>query len=91
MELLAQNGRLRYEQGGRLVLWQGARRDPVLESYTYLSPNAETIENGMDRYQWHMAEQLANALEGRDAHLCSGEEALITLENMKKVIERIRS
>lgn len=87
IELLASNGRLRYEQGGQQVQWQAAIPGE-LRGYTVLSSEVETLPNGMHRYQWHVAEQLAAALDGRLHHLCSGAEALATVENMQSIIDK---
>ncbi|MGZ8221952.1 MAG: Gfo/Idh/MocA family protein [Methylobacter sp.] len=86
IELLAANGRLRYEQGGRHVEWQAAV-PAALKGYAMLSTETEILASGMNRYQWHVTEQLAAALAGRrDHHLCSGEQALATLESMQTII-----
>jgi len=87
LELLSRNGRLRYERGGKLIQWQSARQDPQLQSYTTLAETPELIPSGMDRYQLQVAEQLARAMEGRDAHLCSGAAALNTLSSMNAILE----
>lgn len=87
IELLSPSGRLRYEQGGKLIQWQPARPDPYIHGYTTLPVTLETIPSDMHRYQWHVAEQLARALEGQDASLCSGTDALDTLVSMKKILE----
>ena len=89
IELLSPSGRLRYERGGELIQWQPTEPDPHFHSYTVLSEKPETMSSGMDRYQWHVAEQLARALDGHDAQLCSGVDALRTLESMTRVLERI--
>lgn len=87
IELLASNGRLRYENGGQQINWQAARPDPNLKGYTVLSAESKSIESGLGRYQWHVAEQLAAALEGRDFYLCSGAEGLLSLENIQRILE----
>lgn len=89
VELLSPSGRLRYEYGGKRIQWQSAQPDSNLRGYTVLSEKQDTIASGMDRYQWHVAEQLALGLNGDDAQLCSGEDALRTLKNMKQILEKI--
>jgi len=86
VEMLASNGRLRYEQGGEIIHWQTAQPDQNFADYTVLSAQPQNIASGMDRYQWHVAEQLAAALGGRNSHLCSGAQALATLEAMQTII-----
>ena len=89
IELLSPSGRLRYDRGGELIQWQPAHPDPHFQGYTVLSAEPEKIGSGMDQYQRHVAEQLARALDGQDAQLCSGADALRTLDSMKQVLERI--
>jgi predicted dehydrogenase len=87
IELVSAQGRLRYEQGGHLITWQPASPDPTLGGYVRLSEPGEKICSNMGRYQWHVAEQLARKLDGQKAYLCSGTQALRTLENMKRILE----
>ena len=75
-ELIAPNGRLRYESGGAQIEWQCIEEDLRFKGYIRLSEAGESIPTDFDRIQWHVAEQLALALEGRIAHLCSGVDAL---------------
>jgi len=87
IELLAPNGRLRYDRGGQQISWQAAQPDPNLQGYSTLSAHTETIASGMDRYQWHVADQLSAAFDGRESCLCTGVEALTTLESLQTIIE----
>lgn len=87
IELLAANGRLRYEQGGQQVAWQPAVAG-ALAGYTVLATQAEMLESGMRCYQLHVTQQLAAALRGAPHVLCSGAEALATLEHMQPIIEQ---
>lgn len=86
IELVAGNGRLRYEQGGRLVQWQPAVAG-ALAGYRALAPDAEVLASGMQQYQYHVAEQLAAALAGRPHVLCGGADALATLEHVQTIID----
>ncbi|MBK7563237.1 MAG: Gfo/Idh/MocA family oxidoreductase [Propionivibrio sp.] len=76
VELVAANGRLRCERGGARIEWQPIAKDERLDGYTRLSDLPEVIPSDMGRYQWHVADQLAAALQGRVAQLCTGTEAL---------------
>ena len=87
VELLARNGRLRYEQGGERVEWQPVIDDPAFPGYRILSPAPQMLPADMGRYQWHVAEQLASALAGRATSLCTGREALVTLQDIYRVVE----
>lgn len=85
VELLSPSGRLRYDKGGTSIQWQSVQTDAKIPGYNELSEKSEIIPTSMNRYQLNVTEQLANALDGREAHLCSGEDALQTLANMKKL------
>lgn len=89
VELVAQNGRLRYEQGGVRIVWQAAVKDAACAGYTVLDKVEEVIHADLDRGQWHVVDQLAAALRGHDAALCSGEEALQTLESLTAIKARL--
>lgn len=87
VELVAANGRLRYEQLGAVITWQPVHPDPHVPGYRVLSPAFESIESGRGRYQWHVVDQLAAALDGTLFHLCVGTEALDTLESIHGIIQ----
>jgi predicted dehydrogenase len=87
LELLSQSGRLRYEQGGESIAWQSVLSDPDFSGYRILNPVPEKIGNGMKRYQWYVFEQLAASLVGKHNTLCTGRQALATLEFMHEIIK----
>lgn len=89
IELVARNGRLRYELGGAHIVWQGIEEDPRFPGYIRLSERCETISADFDRIQWYVAEQLGAALAGRATHLCSGAEALRTQEILNMIKEQL--
>lgn len=91
IELLSPSGRLRYEQGGESIAWQSTQTDPNISSYEILQAVPEMIVNGMSRYQWHVADQLANALADRPHTLSTGRQSLATLEAMHKIINQRES
>jgi predicted dehydrogenase len=86
LELLSQSGRLRYEQGGEFVTWQSVLSDQSFSGYKILNTEPEIIANGMNRYQWHVFEQLAASIAGKHCTLCTGRQALTTLESMHEII-----
>lgn len=86
IELLSPSGRLRYEQGGEFIAWQSTHSDPNFSGYKILRTAPEMIANGMNRYQWHVTDQLASALANKPHSLCTGWQALATLEAMYQII-----
>ena len=85
-EIISSTGRILYDRGGELIQWQATFDDPEFNGYTILKPEPEIIKNGMDRYQYHVAEQLFLMLEGKDASLCSGADALETHEAIHEIL-----
>ena len=80
IELLSPSGRLRYEQNGDSILWQSAAEEPPFLDQKVLAERTELIDNTMHRYQWAVTDQLANAINGKPHHLCTGADAVNTLE-----------
>ena len=87
VELVSQSGRLRYEQGGELIEWQSVLSDRSFSGYKILNIMPEKIANGMSKYQWHVYEQLSASFDGKENTLCTGRQALSTLESMHKIIK----
>jgi predicted dehydrogenase len=88
LELISQSGRLRYEQGGESITWQSVVPDPNFSGYKILNSAPKMIANGMNRYQLNVFEQLATSLVGKHNTLCTGRQALTTLESMHEIIKK---
>jgi predicted dehydrogenase len=86
LEILAPNGRLRYDLGGESITWQGALPDHHT-GIASLELEPHTIPSDMRRYQWHVADQIAAALDGESFELCTGREALTSLEIMLRIVQ----
>ena len=86
IELIGANGRLRYESGGMRVEWQPVAKDGQLEGYKRLAKFTEEIPSDMIRYQWHVADQLANAMRGETFRMCTGSDAFDTLFTVNKIL-----
>lgn len=85
VELLFTNGRLRYELGGEKVIWQGVGSDPAFAGYSVLMDVETCLSTGMNRVQWHVADQLASSLAGEESSICSAVEALRTIEVLASI------
>lgn len=85
VEIVATNGRLRYEQGGQIT-WQATVPHPILPGYRRLDEVPEEIANDMNRYQYRIAQQLSQALDGRLHTLCLGACAIETQDWLTKSI-----
>lgn len=89
VELIAQNGRLRYERGGAAVFWSPTTADPVYPAYVMIDDRGERLPGDFSRMQWHVIDQLARALGGHAAEICSGTDALRTHEVLSHIEERV--
>lgn len=78
MELIAENGRLRYENGGAQIIWENIDSNKVFSGYTTLGSAPESLVSDFFRVQWHVANQLAVSLSGESGRICTGEDALHT-------------
>jgi predicted dehydrogenase len=89
IELISSNGRLRYEKGGEQIVWQGTSGDDSFAGYTILNGDETYVATEFDRVQWHVADQLANSLDGIKSNICSGIEALRTIEVLAAIKEKL--
>ena len=87
VELVARNGRLRYERGGERIEWQPVVEDPDFAGYRILAEPPQLLSTDMARYQLHVVEQLESALRGGPSTLCTGSEGLETLRDIYRVLE----
>lgn len=85
IQLVAPNGCLRYEHGGGKVTWQTAVPVRNLNGYSVLSQEEELIASGSQNLQWSVVEKLNAILQGASTDLCTGEQALQTLESLLRI------
>ena len=88
IEFLSHSGRLRYDKGGEAIEWQGVYADPSFDGYRILAEQREIIPNGMDIYQWHVYDQIYKHLASSATTLCTGRQALKTLEVIDLIIKQ---
>jgi predicted dehydrogenase len=85
IELVAKNGRLRYEAGGEKIEWQGIVTDPAFQGYTVLDPTAEEIATNFNQVQLQVVDELYMALQEKSQKICTGEDALQTLKVLANI------
>ncbi len=85
-ELVTPSGRLRYENGGSRVIWQGLKASDRFDGYVTLSLTEEVLDSDFDRIQWYVADEMSTALNGCSARICTGAAAMKT----QLVLEEIR-
>ena len=86
IELLSPLGRLMYEKGGNSIKWHSITTNSQKPDVKTLNAKSELIENSMKRYQWHVADQISRYFSNDSQHLCTGLQALATLEAMEYII-----
>ena len=88
IELLSGSGRLFYSGGGNSITWQGVTPDSGEKVSQILSDIIVDVPSELDRYQYIFADNLARALNDEKHNICMGHEALTTLTNISKIIEK---
>ena len=86
IELLSKAGRIRYDQGGYLVTNEGIASDPDFPDYKILSQESLEIPNSMHKSQLEVVISLYNILNNQPSTICTGQEALRTLESIDKIL-----
>jgi predicted dehydrogenase len=85
-ELIAKNGRLLYEQGGETVKWFPIESNGGFSNYKRLSPKCLNFDSDFNLMQFNFVDNFWNEINGNDAVLCSGEEALDTILIINKIL-----
>ena len=87
VELIAQNGRLKYENG--IIEWQKTVPDSRNDGYIILHTEPEILESDQLRLQWHVANQIRMLLSDEQTSICKGVEGLSTLQILSQIQKRI--
>ena len=91
IELMFENGRLRYERGGRDIYWTSVQIDENLSTYKFLSNSDGSYNtNSMSKYQLHVVNELWNMLNQENYELCTSDMAISTLESVSEIIEECK-
>jgi predicted dehydrogenase len=85
LEILSPSGRLFLEHNH--LTWRPVGKDTVVPSINCLEQDGKEIPSGLDRYQWYVADQLANALAGSKSSICTGKQALSTYSTIHQILE----
>lgn len=88
IEIISESGRLRYEEGGASIKWQGITVDREFEGYRRLDSQVHNITSSLSNAQLNVADQLARALNGESFELCTGVEGLETLKIIEQIISK---
>ncbi|WP_372763554.1 Gfo/Idh/MocA family protein [Litorivivens sp.] len=86
VELMAPNGRLRYEGAGHSLSWSPAEDNPEFQGSRLIAEQPLEIFSGMKRFQFNVAAQINAALKEDIFYLSQGEDALATMECLSLII-----
>ena len=89
LELLTSKGKLTYSNEGNCITWQQVIKDKVFKNYNVLNQEIEIIENDMKNYQYNVVEQISNFLRNKPSFLCTGIDALRTLESVTDLKDKL--
>ena len=64
-------------------------KDKVFKNYNVLNQEIEIIENDMKNYQYNVVEQISNFLRNKPSFLCTGIDALRTLESVTDLKDKV--
>jgi predicted dehydrogenase len=88
MVLHAQNGCLRYDDGGNKVSWYSAQKSETIKGYTYLENEGKELDADMNRSQWYVADEIKKMLAsgGSQKNLSNVEKSLATLRTIREIL-----
>lgn len=85
MEWVAANGRLRYERGGASILWESINNDNTFSGYTVLDEKIDSFKSDFYRIQYYVVDQISRAIKEESVTICTGDDALSTLNICSKI------
>jgi predicted dehydrogenase len=85
-ELIAKNGRLLYERGGEFVKWYPVSNDGIYNGYEVLSKVPVNLDSDFATMQLEFVNNLWKKINGFEASICTGEDALNTMILLNKIL-----
>ena len=82
LELMTPNGVIRYDSGSGYVTWHKVVQDLQFPRSSTLESNPLVMKTEINRYQYNVYDQLSYAISGRPAFICTGADALATLQSI---------
>lgn len=87
LELVTVNGVLKYDFGGAEIRWFEREAGNLYNKNRNLSQNCEIIETDFNRYQAHVVEQLAYAMNDQRARIATSSQAILTHQVLQEIME----
>ena len=73
IELIAQNGRLYYSNGGEKITWQPSIKDELFDGYSILDEDEIIIENKLYQSQMNVVNEIDNFINNKE-YFCAQEK-----------------
>lgn len=89
IEILSPGGHLRCDQGEENLVWTDYPTTNKLNGGVVRSAPPAAIPSGMSHYQMHVVNQLACDLKGDPSSICSGADAISTLDSIELITVQI--
>ena len=83
--MFSQNACVDYLKSGRLIKIKKLKSDDIYDNYKIIDAKSEIITNEMDTIQRLVSEEILKEINGDVSNLCSGEEALQTMQLINKI------
>ena len=89
MRLIGTQGEIHYAKSGNEISIRKTQPHPDYPEYYILKPNHELVYNDLQRYQWHVLEQLKNNLIDGTPIISDGKSAVKTMKVIEKVFSEL--
>ena len=87
MEIIGPLGKVRYSKSGCNIDWWSIMPDPDFPEYKILQDTPESIPAEMNRYQYHVLQNISDFLSGRSELYCDGDSGIKTMRILDKIKE----
>ena len=84
IEFIGPKGKVNYGKGNRINWWV-TESDPLFPGYTILQKKADKIPIDLNRYQYHVLQNLSEFLRGRNELLCDGNSGFETMQILNDI------
>ena len=89
MEIIGPKGKIKYYNGGSHYDWWKVSDDPVLKDYRKLNTKPSNTATEINKYQYHVYNNIAEYFEGKSELYCNGEVGLKTAQTLDQIQQQL--
>ena len=89
MEIIGPKGKIKYYNGGSHYDWWKVSDDSVLKDYRKLKTKPSNTTTDVNKYQYHVYNNIAEYFEGNSNLYCDGKSALKTAQILDQIQQKI--